>query len=98
MILDNVELLIERSLKKFKDFLAILVNECMHLSVVLTSRSWVVMQETIPCATQVLLKLTPPSDIELFLESCGFELKPQEVLDFLEQQADFPLDKLKLSR
>jgi len=51
LVLDNVELLIEKNLKKFKEFLAVLLNECMHLSVVLTSRSWVVMQETIPCST-----------------------------------------------
>jgi len=43
LVLDNVELMIEKSLQKFKEFLTILVNECLHLTVVVTSRSWVVM-------------------------------------------------------
>jgi hypothetical protein len=55
----------------------------MHLTVVVTSRSWVVMQDTIPCSTLVLLKLVPPADIELFLEGCGSEVMAAEILDLL---------------
>lgn len=63
----------------------------MHLTVVVTSRSWVVMQDTIPCSTQVLLKLMPPTDIELFLESCGGDVLADEILELLKLQTDFPL-------
>jgi hypothetical protein len=93
-----VESLIENSLQKFKEFLTILVNECMRLTVVVTSRSWVVMQDTIPCSTQVLLKLMSPTDIELFLENCGSEVSEKEILDLLKLQMDYPLCQLKLSK